>query len=504
LVGSKSRAGTETTAVDITIGNVCNLGYGYPVEFFVGRDEDTARLAAELEEVRRTGTGRFVWVRGRRRVGKSRLLQEFCDASGLPYCFYQAIQRARPAALAEFGEAVAQSTLDAAQTFAGAAFASWPAALRAACAGATQECPAILVIDELPYLTERDDGFPSDLQKAWDRGIERMPVLLLCVGSDVRMMEQLVRERSPLHGRPTLELAVQPLPLPAVARITGARDSREAIDRYLVVGGFPLLAARWSRGSSMEEFLESALVDDHAFVTTALRIMASEFENALSARQVIEAIGHGETARGKIGDRAGVKGNTLDDALKTLIDAKRMVERRTPYAVPAGTKFARYTIVDSYLRFWLRFVGPHLAEIARGRGDITEARILRDWATYRGRAVEPIVRSALERRLLDPATAAAVGDAAFVGSYWTRDGRVEVDLVGGDALEPKRLAFIGSIKWHERERFSARERRGLVEHRAAVPGAADARLVIVSRTGVEDDVEADLILGPDEIVAAWD
>jgi hypothetical protein len=42
-----------------------------------------------------------------------------------------------------------------------------------------------------------------------------------------------------------------------------------------------------------------------------------------------------------------------------------------------------------------------------------------------------------------------------------------------------------------------------VEHRAAVPGAADARLVIVSRTGINDDVQADLVLGPDEIVAAW-
>jgi uncharacterized protein len=473
------------------------------MQTFVGRTEDSAKIAAELDEVRRTGAGRFVWVRGRRRVGKSRLVQELCDSSGLPYCFYQAVQRPRDEALAEFGEAVAQSTLDAAETFAGASFTGWPAALKAACAGATRDRPAILVIDELPYLTEHDDGFASDLQKAWDRGIERMPVLLVCVGSDVRMMEELVKERSPLHGRPTLELSLQPLSVPAVAQITGAKDSAEAIDRYLVVGGFPLLAARWPRGASMKQFLRGALTDDHAFVTTALRIMASELRTTLSAQRVIEAIGHGETARGRIESRAGVKGNTLDEALKTLTDVKRLVERRAPYAAPAGTKFARYTVADPYLRFWLRFVGPHMAEIARGRGDLTAARILRDWESYRGRAVEPIVRSALERLLLEPATAAAVGGAAFVGSYWTRDGRVEVDLVGGNGLPPTEISFVGSIKWHERERFTARERRALVEHRAVVPGAADARLVIVSRTGIQDGVEADVVLGPDEIVAAW-
>jgi AAA+ ATPase superfamily predicted ATPase len=469
---------------------------------FVGRSEDSAQLAAQLDEVRHTGTGRLVWMRGRRRVGKSRLVQEFCDASGLTYCFYQAVQRPRDEALAEFGEAVAQSTLDSADTFANASFAAWPAALKAACAGATPDRPVIVVIDELPYLTEHDGGFAADLQKAWDRGIERMAVLLVCVGSDVRMMEELVKERSPLHGRPTLELPLQPLSVPAVAQITGAHDSSEAIDRYLVVGGFPLLAARWQPGASMQEFLAGALLDDHAFVTTALRIMASEFQTALSARQVIEAIGHGETARGKIESRAGVKGNTLDDALRTL-DAKSMLERRTPYAAPAGTKFARYTIADPYLRFWLRFIGPHMAEIARGRADLTAARIQRDWQAYRGRAVEPIVRGALERLLLDPATAAAAGDAAFVGSYWTRNNKVEVDLVGGNGLQPTEIAFVGSIKWHERERFTAQEQRALAEHRAAVPGAADARLVIVSRTGIDDDVHADLVLGPDEIVAAW-
>lgn len=442
-------------------------------------------------------------MRGRRRVGKSRLVQEFCDASGLPYCFYQAVQRPRAEALAELRDTVLQSGLDAAETFAGAEFTTWPAALRTVAAGATQDRPLILVIDELPYLTEHDPGFASDLQKAWDRNLERMPVLLICVGSDLRMMEELVRERSPLHGRPTLELPVRPLSVASVAQITQARDSTEAIDRYLVVGGFPLLAARWPADDSLEEFLRQALVDDHPFVTTGLRIMASEFQRELNAQRVIEAIGHGEATRRRIETRSGVKSNTLDEALRVLADSKRMVQRRTPYAVPAGTKFARYTIVDPYLRFWLRFIGPHTAEIARGRGDLTAQRVMRGWNAYRGRAVEPLIRSSLERLLLDPATAKAAGGASVVGSYWTRDNAVEVDLVGGDGLQPTKVGFVGSIKWHERGPFNREELAALVEHRAAVPGAAGAHLAIVSRTGTQPGVEADLVLGPDEIVAAW-
>src|SRR3954471_17655361 len=222
---------------------------------FVGRARERELLRAELDQVRTAGQGRFVWMRGRRRVGKSRLVQEVCDASPSPYVFYQASRRGRADALRDFAEAVAESSLVAAEGFEQASFASWPAALRAAVAGATAQRPAVVIIDELPYLTEGDPGFAADLQKAWDRSLERAPVLLVCIGSDVRMMEQLVTERSPLHGRPTREMRVEPLDPAAVAEITAASDAIDAIDRYLIVGGFPLLAALWPAGASVEAFL---------------------------------------------------------------------------------------------------------------------------------------------------------------------------------------------------------------------------------------------------------
>jgi AAA+ ATPase superfamily predicted ATPase len=471
---------------------------------FVGRASELDLLEAELARVSASGAGRFVWMRGRRRVGKSRLVQEFCDASDRAYCFYQAPRRPREEALREFCEAVTESSLVAAPDFAEATFASWPAALRAAVAGASAERPAVIVIDELPYLTENDRGFVADLQKAWDRGLERSPVLLVCIGSDVRMMEQLVRERSPVHGRPTKEMRVAPLHPAAVAETTGARDASDAIDRYLIVGGFPLLATLWPAGATLEEFLRDVLADDETpFVTTAERIMASELESDLQARKVIEAIGHGESSHGRIQTRSGVMGNTLSNALEVLVVAKRLVIRALPYAVPPGKKAAKYTIADPYLRFWLRFIGPHVAELSRGRPDLVVGRVLRDWNAYRGRAVEPLVRDALERLLIDDRLGGTLAGARHVGAYWTRTHQIEVDLVGGDAPSPTTIGFVGSVKWHQNDPVSAGEATALAEHRAAVPGAAGAKLLVVSRTGVDDGVDADAVIGPDELLSAW-
>lgn len=269
-------------------------------------------------------------------------------------------------------------------------------------------------------------------------------------------------------------------------------------------GGLPLLAASWPRPAGLREFLEEALHDDETpFVTTALRIMASEFERDLQAKRVIEAIGHGERAHNCIQSRSGVKGNTLTSALEVLIEGKRLVSRKLPYAAPPSRTPAIYTVSDPYIRFWLRFVRPRMAELARGRSDLVIERIMRDWAVYRGRAVEPVVRDALERLLADDALSARLDGARYVGSWWRRDHSVEVDLVGGDALQPSRVDFIGSIKWRENELFSANDLRDLARLRGVVPGAGGAKLLAVARAGVERGVAADMCFAPDDLLAAW-
>jgi len=471
---------------------------------FVGRETELRGLRDEFERVGR-GEGRFAWIQGRRRVGKSRLAQELCNLLDAPYAFFQAPKREAPAAIAAFVETVAQSTLPAAPTLAGASFDSWTVAIRAAVQGIDPARPAILVIDELPYLAEEDRGFAADLQQAWDRLLEKTPLLLICIGSDARMMEALAGARSPLHGRPTLELRVDPLSPAEVAGLTSAPSPAAAIDRYLIVGGFPQLAASWPRGGGTRAFLRKALAHDQTpFAAGALRIMASEFPRDSQARAVIEAIGHGEASYGRIQTRSGVKGNTLNDALELLAEQKRLVTRELPYAVPMGKKAPKYIVTDPYLRFWLRFVGPHMGELSRGRADLVIARIERDWQVFRGRAVEPLVRASLERLLDDPSLSGELGGARQVGAWWRRDHSVEVDLVGGDRPDPAAIGFIGSVKWRERGSFSAKDLAELARQRAQVPGAEAAKLVAVSRGGFEKGLDADASFGPDELLGAWE
>ncbi|HEX4215738.1 MAG TPA: DUF234 domain-containing protein [Candidatus Dormibacteraeota bacterium] len=99
-----------------------------------------------------------------------------------------------------------------------------------------------------------------------------------------------------------------------------------------------------------------------------------------------------------------------------------------PLSTRADTKNRRYRVDDSYLRFWLAFLLRGIAESERGRGDLVLSRIERSWTSWRGRAVEPVIRESLARRLPDEAWP----ETEAVGGWWNRRNRPEIDLVGAD------------------------------------------------------------------------
>ncbi len=468
---------------------------------FTGRRRELELLETELDGVRRSSAGAFLWLRGRRRVGKSRLVEQFLHAASPPSVFYRAPRRDPSEALRRFSAAVAGSTLASAELFAsGLAPDTWVTALRLAAQGATRAHPAVIVIDELPYLLERDNGADADLQEAWDRHLQHLPVMLVAIGSDMSTMDALTDYGHSLHGRPTRELVVAPF-TPAEVAAQLELSATAAFDAYVVGGGFPALTTAWRRSWDRRRFLEHAFADSYTqFVVNGERILEAELADHLQARQVIEAIGAGERTFSAIRDASGVhSAASLANALKLLTDVKRMVGEQHAYAAPPSRKNKRYSVADPYLRFWLRFVGPAIDEIDRGRGDLALARIEGAWSAYRGKAIEPIVRDAIERLLPDT----RFGETRYVGGYWTRNNDVEVDLVGADSPDPRSVSFVGSVKWRERSRFDQSDTRDLVRKRARVPGAEDALLVGVSRSGFAPASGLDVELTPDDLLAAW-
>ena len=467
---------------------------------FIGREVQLQRLQALLSRVtaadEATKPGRAVLIRGRRRVGKSRLVEEFVQRAGVPYLFYTASGRSTAEELRLFAEEVAGSNLPGAAVFRDVQVASWDAALRLL-ASAVPETGSVVVLDELAYLTNSDPGFEGTLQKMFDRELSRRHVLLLGIGSDLAMMETLNAYGRPFYQRAT-EMVVPPLSPAEVGAMLhlGAAD---AFDAFLVTGGLPLICDEWTQGLSLWEYLSRALDEPtSALLVSAERALAAEFPAEAQARAVLSAIGSGERTFTNIGRAAGdLRQGSLDRSLKLLL-AKRVVEQDLPLSVKPAAKDKRYRVADPYLRFWLAFLGPHMAEVERGRGDRVLARIQTFWTSWRGRAVEPVLREALGRVLVEGPLGAGV-----VGGYWTRTNDPEIDIVVADRQPvAKRILGVGSIKWLERSPFGRRDLAQLIVHRSQLPGATDKTpLIVVARSGCE--VDGVTAFGPDELLNAW-
>lgn len=458
-----------------------------------------ARLQRHLDAVTSDGHGRLLSIRGRRQAGKSRLVTEFADRTGLPQLFFTGARLAEPhAELARFALEAARSSLPGAGLFEGVVPDGWAGVLRLL-AAALPDGPAVVVLDEFPWLCGSSPDLEGALQVAWDRVFERRPVLFILIGSDISVMEVLSTYERPLFGR-VKELVVNPFELGDTAQMIAVEDPAVAVDAQLLTGGYPRLCAEWRGAADALTFLQRQLGDENSeLIDVGRNVLAAEFPPDLQATRVLVAIGSGERTFKGISARSGIGEQQLARSLETLTTVKRAVTGDRPMSLKTGND-PRYRVSDSYLRFWLRFIEPSLPDIARGRPDLALTRVRESWPEFRGRAVEPIVRASIERLVLDDPDLAETG---AVGGYWTRSTTVEVDLVGVDRWpNARRVTLTGSIKWREQNPFARRDLEDLIQQRASVPGAADAALVGVSRAGFATD-GLDRTYGPADLVAAW-
>jgi hypothetical protein len=476
-------------------------------EGFVGRGAELAVLQRRLSRSAASGTGNALVIRGRRQVGKSRLAQEFCDRAGVPYLFYTATKGASPVeAIEAFLAELKDSGLPRDRGLVPAEpVRSWPDAFRVL-AAVLPEGPVVIVLDELPWLAEQDDLFDGALQTAWDRLLSRRPVFLLLLGSDLHMMERLTAYDRPFFGRAD-NLLLGPLN-PAEVRDALNLAAADAIDAYLLSGGLPGILRAWPEGVPALEFAQRECEDPASpmFGVPEAALLA-EFPAPDTARRVIEAIGGGNRTHANIAAEAGggsgaIPSGTLTPVLHRLVRDKHVLAIDEPLSVKAG-KPALYRVADSNLRFHLA-IGRAAHELTRrGRPAPAAAVIRRRWASWRGRAVEPVIREALSLTSGD----LPWPEATAVGGWWNRAFDPEIDLVGGDrAPVARKLFYAGSVKWLDQPLNThdlAALQRGAVQVPGFEPG--ETALVAVSRAGFADRTTDQLALcwQPSDVVSAF-
>ena len=431
---------------------------------------DRERERALLEEAR-TSPPSLVVLTGRRRVGKSFLLASVL--TGERVVSFQADEQDQRAQLDLLAREAARLLPSAPPLH----FPDWEEALSFFDAEAMNGGPLVVVLDEFQYLCAAQPALPSIVQRAWDDWQRRgLPITLVLCGSALSFMDGLLAHGSPLFGRATQRPFLAPLDYRDAAGFVRSRDPVALLRRYAVLGGTPQYQA-WAGDRRLETVLRTAILAKGQPLYADPLHLLREGEGVRDPGtyfSILRAIAGGATQHNRIAHQVGLATANLSPRLARL-EELGYVTAWTPLAAGGRERRASYRIADPYFRFFFRYVFPNRSRLERGRVDDVAHEVMADLDNLMGRAFEDCCRTWVGRY----ADEASVGRSEELGSWWSRDGQVEIDVVG---VRKHRYSLLGSCKWRRTVDVDALE--DLRDAQATLGGtAAAARLVLFARSG---------------------
>jgi AAA+ ATPase superfamily predicted ATPase len=421
----------------------------------------------------------FYVVYGRRRVGKTELLKEFC--TDRPHIYYLAAQEAEHRQREKFVEQIASHFDDRIPRIDG-----WDDALDYLGEKLTDE-QVVVVIDEFPYLVEENDSLPSYAQSFVDERLQHTESMLVLCGSSVSTMEsEVLGHESPLYGRRTGQIDLQPFSFQR-AREAIAYDVADAIRSYSVTGGTPMYLTLFDYEHSLAENITSQILSPTAVLYNEPEfLLRTELRNPARYMSILEAVALGHTTPNEIAGAAGIDAGPLSKYLQTLRQL-RLLDREVPVTASGKkSKRSRYRVADEFLRFWFRYVEPNRSSIEEAPEVVFEGSIESDLPDHVAATFEDVcqeaVWEAIRRGELDP--------YPEVGRWWY--GEDEIDIVGL-APDDDRI-LLAECKWTAEPvgHALAEQLQTKAENVRWGPGTREERFALFSKSGFVDGLEGDL------------
>jgi len=319
---------------------------------FVDRKDELSRLM-RLADARKGG---FVVVWGRRRIGKSELLKEWCRRTNGLYTVAD-----RSAAVIQ-RQNLASALASVVTGFDGVVYPTWKSLFDALSREARQlRWQGPLVIDELPYWVESDAAVVSVLQNWVDAEKRANGLLIAVAGSSQHMMQGLVLDAdSPIYGRADEKIKLPPIAPAFVREALGLKSDLDAVRSYAVWGGVPRywVAAERYRGNLDEALDDLVLNPLGVFHEEPATVLQSEIPSAISLKPYLDVVGLGASRLSEIAARLGAPATSVAKPLARLVELG-LVRREVPYGEDEKNgKRSLYRISDPLCRLWFRIVAP--------------------------------------------------------------------------------------------------------------------------------------------------
>lgn len=373
---------------------------------------------------------KLIIVYGRRRVGKTELLRKFLEKNKGLYLL--ARQESELEQLKTFSSRIAEFFNDNILRL--NPFSNWDALFTY-----LAEKPRIpIIFDEFPYVVQSSKKITSILQDYWDNKFSKQNAFIILCGSSINMMEKLLGHKSPIYGRRTEQIFIEPLKFnDACLFFPENMNIKNKIAYYSVLGGMPAYLLEFDFNKTLKENLMFNLLKKNKLLyNDVLFVLKEELKEPRNYFSILYSIAKGNTKIGRIVNDTGLEKSFINKYLSVLMDLQ-LIERRVPITErnPKRSRNGIYLIKDNFFKFWFRFVFENQEYIEQEKQEkLLNEKILPELDSFIGRIFEDIVLSIISKN--------KSYDNYLFGRWWDKNS--EVDFVGIDRENKKIL--IGEVK----------------------------------------------------------
>lgn len=407
---------------------------------FIGREYELNSLQKLYDQEQ----FQFVVMYGRRRVGKTRLLTEFCkDKNSI---FFVAEEHNDKLALEKFSGRILEHY--GMQDFI-SGFESWEKAL--SFLGKKSESERlVLVLDEFPYMAMANHSLPSLLQNLIDHELKDSKLYIVICGSSMSFMEkEVLSYKSPLYGRRTAQFKIEPFDFYESAKFFPNYSLEEKLKAYGILGGIPQYLLKFDDEVSIEENIKNHILDKSSYLYEEPAILLKqELRQPALYNSIIESVATGSSKLNEIATKVGEENAKCANYIKSLLELQ-ILKKEIPIGEKETSRKTIYSVKDNLFRFWYRFVFKNTGLIEQEMVDyVYEEKILPDMNDYLGGVYENICMDFLKAEN-------KAGALPFIfekiGRWWgnnpLKKREEEIDILAVS----KSAALIGECKWRNQQ-----------------------------------------------------
>lgn len=331
---------------------------------FIGRETELKFLNDKYQEDK----GQLIVLYGRRRVGKTETLREFCKDK--PHVFFSCSQSPDKVQLAKFSRQMFREDIPAKKYI--SQFADWETAFHAILELPYGNKKKLIVIDEFPYMCKGNSSIPSILQNQWDAELKDENVMIILCGSAMSFIEkELLAEKNPLYGRATGIYKMTAMGFYDAVRFFPDYSDKDKVLSYAILGGIPHYLNQFSSSLSISENIKQNILTKGCVLYSEVDfLLHQELRETPIYNSIIESVALGNTRLNDISQKS-----LVGDTAKTSVYLKNLMALgiiRRDFSVDAGTKEKAnthrgfYCLTDNFFRFWYQFGFANFSQLEDG------------------------------------------------------------------------------------------------------------------------------------------